>query len=87
MNGIDLPVIIEKYTEVVDTALHIMMLPRTTDILRGVALKTLTIDIGKDIELPIGISDSRSPDALAIDLLMVLQREGVVSKIKAIETV
>ena len=87
MNGIDLPVIIEEHTEIVDTALHIMMLPRTTDILRGVALKTLAIDIGKDIELPIGISDSRSPDALAIDLLMVLQREGVVSKIKAIETV
>ena len=73
MNGIDFPVIIEEYTKVVDTPLHIMVLPRATDILRGITLQALAIDIGKDIELPISISDSRSPDTLAVDLLVILE--------------
>ena len=45
MDGIDLPVVIEKHGEVVDVTLHVMVLPRTTDILGGVALQALAVDV------------------------------------------
>ena len=73
MNGIDFPIVIEEHGEVVDTSLHVMMFPWASDILAGIALQTLTVDICKDIELAVGITDGRSPDTLSIDLLMILQ--------------
>ena len=73
MNSIDLSIVIEEHGEVVDTSLHIMMLPRTSDVFAGVALQSLAVDISKDIELTVSITDGRSPDTLSIDLLMILQ--------------
>ena len=68
MNGIDLPIIVEKHREVVDTSLHVVMLPRS-----GITLQTFAIDVGKHIELSVGIADGWCPDALSVNLLMVLQ--------------
>ena len=73
MNGIDLPIIVEQHREVVDTSLHVVMLPRSADILRGITLQTFAIDVGKHIELSVGIADGWCPDALSVNLLMVLQ--------------
>ena len=87
MNGIYLTIIIEEHREIVDTSLHVMMLPWTPDILAGIALQSLAVDIGKDIELTVGITDGRCPDSLPIDLLMILQREGIVREIKTIEAI
>ena len=50
-------------------------------------LQSLAVDIGKDIELTVGITDGRCPDSLPIDLLMILQREGIVREIKTIEAI
>jgi hypothetical protein len=87
VDGIDLPVVVEKHAEVVDVTLHVVMLPRSVDILRGVTLKTLAVDVCEDIELAVGITDGRCPDALAVDFLVVLQGESIIIKIKTFETV
>ena len=73
MDGVNLTIIIKQDAQVVDTPLHIMMLPGSTNILGSIALQALTIDIRVDVELSVGITDARSPDALSINLLMVLQ--------------
>ncbi len=64
-----------------------MVLPRTTNILRGIALQSLAIDIRKDIELSVGITDARSPDTLSIDLLMVPQRESIIPEVKTVKAI
>ena len=87
VDGIDLPVIVEEHTEVVDTALHVMVLPRATDILRGVALQALAVDVGEHIELAVGIADGWCPDTLAVDLLVILQREGLIVEVEAVEAI
>ncbi len=45
VDGVDFAIVIEEHRKVVDVALHIMMLPRATNILRCVALQPLAIDI------------------------------------------
>ena len=87
MDGVDLAVVIEEHTEVIDISLHVMMFPRTFYLLTGVALQALPIDIGKDIELSVGIADSWRPDTLTIDFLVILQRELVVGEIETVEAV
>ena len=87
MNGIYFPIVVEEHTQVVDTSLHVMVLPRSTDILRSIALQALAVDIRKHIELSVGIADGRSPHALTVYLLMILQREGIIVEVETIETV
>ena len=87
MNGIYLSVIVEQHGEVVDAPLHVMMLPRAAYVLGCIALQTLAIDIGKHVELAVGIADGGSPHALAVYLLVVLQRESIVAEIETVEAV
>ena len=87
MNGINLPIVVEKHGEIIDTSLHVMMLPGASDVLAGIALQTLAVDIGKDIELAVGITDGRRPDTLPINLLMILQREGIVVEVETVEAI
>ena len=87
VDGIHLAVVVEQHAEVVDVTLHVMVLPWPTDILGGVALQAFAIDISKDIELTVGIADGRCPDALTVDLLMILQREGIVSEVETVEAI
>ena len=87
MNGIYLPIVVEKHGEIIDTSLHVMMLPGASDVLAGIALQTLAVDIGKDIELAVGITDGRCPDTLPINLLMILQREGIVVEVETVEAI
>ena len=71
MDGVYFPVVVEEHAEVVDPALHVMVFPRSADILRGVTLQTLAVDVRENVELPVGIADGRCPDALAVNLLVV----------------
>ena len=87
VDGIDLTIVVEKHTEIVDVTLHVVMRPRALDIFRGIALQALTVDVGKHIELAVGIADARRPDALAVDFLMVLQSKTVLREVKAVEAV
>ena len=87
MNGINLPVVIEEHAKVIDITLHIMVYPRTADILRRVALQPLAVDVREHIELSIGIADSRCPDTLTVDLLMILQCEPIIGEVKTVEAV
>ena len=73
MDGINLTIIIEEHREVIDTSLHVMVLPRAADILSGVALQPLTIDIGKHIKLAVGITDGRCPNTLTVDFFVVFE--------------
>ena len=50
-------------------------------------MQAFSVDVGKDVELTVGIADAGSPDALTIDFLMVLQGELVVSEVEAIEAI
>ena len=45
VDGINLAVIIEEYREVVDISLHVVMRPRSSDILGSKALQPLTVDV------------------------------------------
>ena len=67
--------------------LHVVVLPRPTDVLRGIALKALAVDVGKDIELAVGITDGWCPDTLTVDLLVVLQRESIVVEVETIKSI
>ena len=87
MNGVDLAIIIKEHAEVIDISFHIMMLPRTFNILASIALQTLAVDIGKDIEHAIGIADTGGPDALAVYLLMILQGKLIVVEVETVEAV
>ena len=87
MNGINLAVIIEEHTEVIDITLHIMVRPGAADILGRVALQTLAVDVREHIELSVGITDSGCPDTLTVNLLMILQRELIISEVKTVEAV
>ena len=87
VDGVNLAIVVEEHAEVVDATLHVMVLPGATDILRGIALQTLAVDIRKHIELSVSIADGRCPDALTVDLLMILQREGIVSEVETVEAV
>ena len=64
-----------------------MVLPWTPNILGSIALQALAVDICKHIELPIRIANSRCPDSLTVDLLMVLQRKGIVVEIEAVKAI
>ena len=87
VNGINFPIVIEKYAKIIDTSLHVMVLPGTTDILRGIALKALAVDVGKHIELPVMVADGWCPDTLTVDLLVVLQRESIVVEIETVKAI
>ena len=87
MYGIHLPVVVEEHAQVVDVSLHVVMLPRTADVAGGIALQSLAVDVGEDIELSVGIADTWCPDALTVNLLMVLQRETVVGEVEAVEAI
>ena len=87
MDGIDLAIVIEENAEIVDAASHIVVLPRTCYLLACIALQALAIDIRENVELSVGIADGRSPDALSINLLMILQREGIIIEVKAVEAI
>ena len=87
MDGIHLTIVVEEHTEVVDVSLHVVVLPRTANVFRGVALQSFAIHVGINIKLSVGISDARSPDALSVYLLMIFQRKAVFWKIKAVEAV
>ena len=87
VDGVNLAVIIEEYREVVDISLHVVMRPRSSDILGGVALQALTVDVRKDIELPVSIADGWCPDALTVYLLMILQGKLVIRKVETVKTI
>ena len=87
VDGINLTIVVEEHGEVVDASLHVVMLPWTMDVLRGVALQTLAVDVCKDIKLSVGIANGRCPHALTINLLVVFQREGIVRKVKAVKAI
>ena len=87
MDGIDLAVVVEEHAEVVDIALHVVVRPRPFDVLRGVTLQALSVDVGEYVELPIGVADAGCPDALSVNFLMVLQGELVFRKVEAVEAI
>ena len=87
VDGIDLAVVVEKHREVVDAPFHVMVLPRSADVLGGIALESLAIDVRKDIELSVGIADGRRPDTLTVNLLMVLQRESIVVEVETVKAI
>ena len=87
MDGVDFAIVVEEDAEVVDITFHVMVLPRSFNLLAGIALQSLAIDIGKDIEHAIGIADTGSPNALAVDLLMILQGKLIIGEVEAIEAV
>ena len=87
VNGIYFSIVIEKYAKIIDASLHVMVLPRAPNILGSIALQALAVDVCKHIELPIRIADSRCPDSLTVDLLMALQRKGIVVEIEAVEAI
>ena len=87
VNGIDFAIVIEKHTEVVDVALHVVVLPRSLDVLGGVALESLAVHVREHVELSVGIADAGSPDALSVDFLMILQGEPVFREIELVEAV
>jgi hypothetical protein len=72
MDGINLAIVIEKYAQVIDISLHVLVLPRTTDIFGSITLQPFSIYIRKEIELSVSISYGRCPDALTVYLLMIL---------------
>ena len=87
MDSIHLTIVVEEHTKVVDVSLHVVVLPRTANVFRGVALQSLAVHVGINIKLSVGITDARSPDALSVYLLMIFQRKAVFWKIKAVEAV
>ena len=87
VDGIDFPIVVEEYAQVVDVTLHVVMLPRPADILGGIALQSFAVDVGIDIEHSVGIADARGPDALTINLLVVAQGEGVILEVEAVEAI
>ena len=87
VDGINLAIVVEEHGEVVDASLHIVVLPRSANILRSVALQSLAVHIRIDIELSVGMADAGSPDALSVDLLVVLQCEGIVVEVETVEAV
>ena len=87
MNGIDFPVIVKKHAKVVDVTLHVVVCPRSLDVLCCVALQAFSVDVGEHVELPVGITNARCPDALTVNLLVILQRESLVVEVKAVEAV
>ena len=87
MDGIHLTIIVEKHAQVVDVAQHILVFPRAVDVLGRIALQPLAVDVGVEIELSVGIADAGCPDALAVGFLLMTQREDIVSKVEAVETI
>ena len=87
MNGVDLTIVIEEYREIVDTTLHIMVFPRSANILRGIALQALAVDVGKHVELSVSVTDGRCPHPLTIDFLVIFQRKGIIIEVEAVETI
>ena len=87
VDGVYLAVVIEQHAQVVYLSLHVMVLPRTADVFGCIALKTLAVHIAEHVELTVGIADARCPDAAAVYLLAVFQREGIVGEIEAVKAV
>ena len=87
VDGVHLAVVVEQHAEVVDIALHVMVRPGASDVLCGVALQALAVDVAEHVELAVGVADAGSPDALSVDFLVVLQREAVLGEVEAVETV
>ena len=87
VNGIDFPVIIKQYAQIVDSSLHIMVLPRTFRFLASKALQTFSVDIREDIEHSVVVSDTWSPDALAIYFLAVFQGKSIVVEIETVKAI
>ena len=87
MDGVDLAIVVEEHAQVVDVALHVMMLPGTADVFGCIALQTLAVDVGEHIELSVGIANAGSPDTLSVDFLVVFQREAVFGEVEAVEAV
>ena len=87
VDGINFAIVVEKHREVVDISLHIMMRPRSSDILGGKALQALAVNVRKDIELSVGIADSWCPDALTVNFLMILQRKLILREVETVKTV
>ena len=63
------------------------MFPWPLDVLACKALEAFAVDVGEDIKLSIGISDGRSPDALSVDLLVVLEGECIIGKVESVEAI
>ena len=87
VNGIDLSVVVEEYGEVVYFTFHIMVFPGAADVFRRIALQPLAVDVGEYVELVIGIADAGSPDALAVDFIVVPQRKGVFGEVEAVKAI
>jgi len=87
MYGIDAAIVVEEDAEVVDAAFHVVVLPGTFNILAGIALKPLAVNVRKDVELPIGVTDARRPDALTVYFLVVSEGESIVVEVEAREAV
>ena len=87
MHSIYLTVVVEDDSEVVDAPLHVDVLPRAFDLVADEALKSFTVDIAVEIELSVVMPYAWSPYALAVDFLAVLEREGIVIEIEAVEAV
>ena len=87
VDGVDFTVVVEEHAQVVDVALHVMVLPRAADVLRGVALKALPVDVRVYVELAVGIAYAGGPHALSVDFLMVAQGETVFREVEAREAI
>ena len=87
VDGIDFAIIVEKDAQVIDTSLHIVMFPRTADVLAGKALQSLTVHIGVKIESSVVMTDTGRPDTLAIYFLAILQAESRVIERVTVEAV
>ena len=87
VNGVNLAIVVEEHAEVVDVAFHVVVLPRSLDVLCGIALQSLAIDVGVNVELSVGIADAGCPNTLTVDFLVVFQRETVFLEVEAVEAI
>src|SRR5690606_23555250 len=66
-------VVVEQHRQVVQVALDHRVLPRPGRILRGEHVQAALVDIGEDVEAAIVVAQHRRPDALAVEVLALLQ--------------
>ena len=77
MYGIHLPVVVEEHREVVDVAFHVDVCPRSFGLVGYKHLHAVSVDVAEHVELAVVIAYARSPDALSVSLLAILQAELV----------
>ncbi len=70
-------VVIKENAKVIDSTLHVDVLPWTCRLFAYENLKAMTVDVREDIEFPVMIANARCPDALSVCLFMVFEAELV----------